>query len=399
MTAESIPWIQSSASHEPARPEVEVRHELADPAWDAFLSQMECGSYTQSSLWAQLKTTARWKVCRIIVRRDDRIVAGAQMLIRGMPFLGGLGYVSRGPVLVDDDPQLMSTVLDALLNTARRMHLHYLLVLPPYGQPRCAHLLESRGFRPSRVEPAPTATVLLDLTKSLDELLAGMKEKTRYNIRLGLRKGIAVRIGTENDLETFHGMLQATGRRKGFSVPSLDYYRELWRLFAPGGRVQLFVAEASGKPISGLLAVAFGDTVTYWRGGWTGECGQLHPNEAVHWKAIAWAKEQGFRWYDLDGIVPFQVEGTMGRADTTFKLGFGGEQRTLPGAFEHIRNPVLRGISGLFLSNGARRLRGIIAAAFRGHRALGCALVGDASLALGEAYLTLGDAYSSMATA
>jgi len=211
-----------------------------------------------------------------------------------------------------------------------------------------------------------------------------MKEKTRYNIRLGLRKGIVVRAGDQGDLETFHRMLLATGRRKTFRVPSLAYYQDLWRVFAAGGCVKLFLAYAAGKPISGLLAIAFGETVTYWRGGWTGECGHLHPNEAVHWKAIEWAKEQGYRWYDLDGIMPHQVEGSMGRTDTAFKLGFGGEQRTLPGAFEHIGNPVLRWASALILARGAHSLRSKIAAALRGHRAIGCWILGDLYLAFGE---------------
>jgi lipid II:glycine glycyltransferase (peptidoglycan interpeptide bridge formation enzyme) len=393
MTAESMTRATCSAHHEAPSLEVQVHHDPADPAWDAFLSKTASGSYTQSSLWAQVKTSAQWSARRITVRRNGRIVAGAQVLIRRLPrlpFLGGIGYVPRGPVLAEDDPALMTFVLEALLAEARRMHLHYLLVLPPYGQPRCDRLLESRGFRPSRIEPAPTATVLLDLSRPLDDLLAGMKEKTRYNIRLGLRKGITVRCGDERDLETFHGMLQATGRRKAFTVPSLAYYQHLWQVFGASGRVKLFVAEANGKPISGMLALAYGDTGTYWRGGWTGECGHLHPNEAVHWKAIEWAKEQGYRWYDLDGIMPDQVENFVGRADTAFKLGFGGEQRTLPGAFEHIANPILRWLSAFILSDGAARLRSRIAAALRGHRALGCALLGDAYLALGDVYWALG---------
>ena len=74
-----------------------------DEAWDAFLSQTESGDLLQSSKWAELKQKTGWKVSRLVVERDGRIVAGAQLLVRSLPFpLGKIAYVPRGPVLSVD---------------------------------------------------------------------------------------------------------------------------------------------------------------------------------------------------------------------------------------------------------------------------------------------------------
>jgi lipid II:glycine glycyltransferase (peptidoglycan interpeptide bridge formation enzyme) len=249
------------------------------------------------------------------------------------------------------------------------------LIQPAHAHPRCTALLEKSGFRPSAVQAAPTATVVIDLTRSRDELLARMKGKTRYNVRIGLRKGVAVRGGDEADLATFHRLLAATGRRNDFSIHPFEYYQAVWRAFEPRGCVKLFIAEYAGQPIAALLALTFGNTVTYWRGAWGGEHGALHPNEALHWHAIEWAKQRGFRWYDLDGIEVSQAEGLapeasgkLYRADTTFKTGFGGEYQLFPGAHEYVANPVLRWASTAMSSAAARQLKARVEAVVRGIR-------------------------------
>src|SRR5437867_1763664 len=147
---------------------------------------------------------------------------------------------------------------------------------PRSDRPDCP---AGRGFRPTWLEPQPAHAVLIDLSRSLDELLAGMKGKTRYNLRLGQRKGITVREGTESDLDTFHRLLVATSQRQGFSIQSRSYFAEMWRIFAPPGHLKLFMAEYEGEAISAALTIPFGDTVTYKRGAWSGRQSNVHANE------------------------------------------------------------------------------------------------------------------------
>jgi lipid II:glycine glycyltransferase (peptidoglycan interpeptide bridge formation enzyme) len=353
---------------------VHFSNEVAEPAWDAFVSALDGGNHMQTGMWAEVKSTRGWGVCRMVARRNREIAGGAQVLIRRLPVVGAIGYVPRGPVLAEDDPVLMGILLDTLRTLAREQRIHYVLVQPPHGQPRSAALFETRGFRPSVVQAAPSATVLIDLTRSTDELMARMKGKTRYNVRLGLRKGVTVRSGAEPDLAIFHRLLVATGRRNAFPIHPLDYYVAVWRVFEPRGCIKLFVAELNGVPLAALLALTVGNTVTYWRGAWAGEHGALHPNEALHWNAMQWAKQRGFHWYDLDGIEVTQAKGLarqmpgekLSRADTSFKLGFGGDYRVSPGASEFIANPALRWASSAVFSATARNVMARIEAAIRG---------------------------------
>jgi peptidoglycan pentaglycine glycine transferase (the first glycine) len=178
-----------------------------------------------------------------------------------------------------------------------------------------------------------------------------MKDKTRYNIRLAQRKGVTVREGSEQDLEICHQLLTATSQRQGFPLPTGEYFLRMWRLLHPRGHLRMFLAEYEGEVLSSMLAIPFGDTVTFKFGGWSGRHGNRHPNELMHWVAMQTVKAEGFRYYDFEsfdsGLARAILDGEplsepQARTVATFKLGFGGEVRVYPGPYERVSNPVLR---------------------------------------------------------
>jgi peptidoglycan pentaglycine glycine transferase (the first glycine) len=331
--------------------QVRVSCTKEDPAWDTFLATTLGGHYVQTSLWGKVKAQLGWRTARVIVTYGEHIVAGAQLLIRSLPLMGAIAYVPRGPLVAINDYNLTELVIHQLHQVARANGVQYLAVQPPDGGEALAQQLPTWRFQPSSIELAPAATILLDLHKDLDDILVQMRDKTRYNIRLGQRKGIVVREGTQNDLPTFYHLLRATSKRQNFFTYSEAYFSNMWRIFGSHQYIKLFLAEYRDEPISALLAIAFGNTLTFWRGGWSGHHGSYHPNEVMHWAAIKWAKSQGYRFYDFEGIEPRiarsvllreTIPNSLRQTPTFFKLGFGGQVTLLPVAYEYIYNSFLR---------------------------------------------------------
>ena len=269
------------------------------------------------------------------------IRGGAQVLLRRLPVLGTVGYVPLGPVLDTDEPALRDAVLHAVRRVGAQRGNRLLVVQPPAGHDGVVTALAAGGFREAAglVEPHPTTTSLVDLSRPEDALLAAMKSKTRYNIRLGQRKGVTVREGALSEVGTFHRLLTLTGQRQGFAVPSCEYFAHMLRVLAPAGHAKIFLAEHDGRPLSGALVIAFGSVVSYKRGAWSGRDGHLKANELLHWTVIRWARRAGYRYYDFEGIEP-TPDGP--RSVSAFKVGFGGDVVVSPGAYERIHNPVLR---------------------------------------------------------
>jgi lipid II:glycine glycyltransferase (peptidoglycan interpeptide bridge formation enzyme) len=336
--------------------EVAVSRQANDGRWDAFLQDIPGAYFAQSSLWAQVKAQQGYEPLRLTVSRQGRIVAGAQLLVRplqgkGLPGLGYLGYASRGPVLAEDDPFMMRETLAALTATAGRAGIRALIAQPHGHGQGPVDLLAGAGFRPTQRTVAPVHTLLLDLEPDIADIMAQFKSRTRYNIRVSGRKDIVVRDGGEEDLEQYSHLATLTGQRQGFSVPSYAYYRRLWQILAPAGQAKLFLAEYEGELIAAQLAIAFGDTVVNRMTVWGGREGKRKPNEGLMWAAIQWAKEYGYRYYDFGGLspkgamayetgadLPEELKGTV----TSFKLGFGGQIVSTPGAYFYVGNRFMR---------------------------------------------------------
>jgi lipid II:glycine glycyltransferase (peptidoglycan interpeptide bridge formation enzyme) len=319
--------------------------------WHAFLARTPGGSYQQTSSWAITKWMEGFRSRRFTIKNGGVVLGGAQLLYRPLPLHGVLAYVPLGPVLGSDDPEVANLAVANLHSLAAEHHISYLAVQAPRWGQAFARKLQSVGFSPAFRDLAPNASVVVDLSDSLDHILSRMRKTTRYEIRASQCRGITIRDGGLEDLDAVHKLLRATARRQFLPTLEKTYLREIWQRFSRGGHIRLFIAEFEGRPVSAALTMAFGDTVTYWRSGWSGEHGTRYPNEALQWAAILWAKSQGYRYYDFGGIPRDLAKSGLagdsirkpGKYSAGFyKLGFGGQIELFPEALLYIYNRTLR---------------------------------------------------------
>jgi lipid II:glycine glycyltransferase (peptidoglycan interpeptide bridge formation enzyme) len=330
---------------------VSVSHAVEDRHWNAFVATVPCGDYVQTSLWAQVKAIAGWRAARIIIRYAGAIIAGAQLLIRPVPHCGAIGYVPRGPLLARKDPEVLGLVIDALHREARSQHLPYLVVQPPRNDTALGPYLIASGFGPSPIQAATTVTSRIDLSRSRDHIWAQMHKQTRQNIRRGLRRGVTVREGTENDLAVFHQLHVAASERRRLPPYPMENLRQMWAAFAPYGYVRLFLAEYEGEAVAAHLTIPFGDTLLSKRSGWSARRGSPKANETLEWGVIQWAKARGYHYYDLDGLDPSaacyagdskRLPDPLKQTWTSYKLGFGGDVVVFPRAYDYVYSPLVR---------------------------------------------------------
>jgi lipid II:glycine glycyltransferase (peptidoglycan interpeptide bridge formation enzyme) len=259
-----------------------------------------------------------------------------------------------------DNVLYVSTLFDGLDALCRAHHAFALKLEPDIEETQDAgckmqDILVTRLSSLVTQSVQPCRTILLDLTKTEDEILAVMHQKTRYNIRLAARKGVVVRQGTADDLAAFYRLTQVTGARDGFGVHSADYYRAAFELFVPHGWARLFVAEVhetsiDPTPVAAIMVFAFGNKAWYMYGASGDEHRERMPNHALQWEAIRWAKSKGCVTYDLWGV-PDEDEATLEAQYLErneglwgvyrFKRGFGGRLVRYIGAFDRVYSPLL----------------------------------------------------------
>lgn len=320
----------------------EISREPFDVEWDAFVDHAPGGHHLQTSLWAQVKAHYGWRAVRVKLRSGGELIGGSQLLLRPAPF-GAIAYCPRGPLSAESDPAVVDVVLDAVASVARRERILYAKVQPPAGREDLEPVLLGRGFVASDLPAAPVATVLVDLSLRDEELLARMRPSARANMRKARGQGVVVRAAGAGGLPAFGALLAKTSERQAFPPYPIEYYAEILSRFGVDARAELLLAERDGEVLAGSLIVGYGASVVCKMSAWSGSNAKLHPNELLHWHAMAWARERGYRWYDLEGIKEPVARALLAgeplpelgrRGPTAFKLGLGGEVAVFPRAYD-----------------------------------------------------------------
>jgi peptidoglycan pentaglycine glycine transferase (the first glycine) len=304
------------------------------PDWTRFLTSFPNAHLLQTGEWGELKAGFGWKPVRVV---DDG--AGVQILFRKLPLGFTIGYIPKA----NPAPSLWQEI-DLICRKNRAI---FLKVEPDLWQDQ---ILDTSNLTletsPHNIQPP--RTILVNIQGSDDVILARMKQKTRYNIRLAEKKGVTVR--PWQDLQAFHNMMLTTGGRDGFGVHSLEYYRRAYDLLHPKGMCEILVAEYEGKALAALFVASHGYRAYYLYGASTDEERNRMPAYLLQWEAMRWAKAHGCEEYDLWGV-PDEEEATLEanfekRQDGLwgvyrFKRGFGGQLKRAAQAMDRVYNPLL----------------------------------------------------------
>jgi lipid II:glycine glycyltransferase (peptidoglycan interpeptide bridge formation enzyme) len=324
---------------------------LSPTEWDAFISKYPSPHILQTSAWGQLKADFGWKFAH--VASQD---CGAQILIKQILPGINFAYIPKGPVGSGWD-QLWPEI-DA---ACRARNCVFVKVEPDcWDSDELKHEGNnyhfSNMFVPSLHSIQPMRTLLVDLSGEESQILGRMKQKTRYNINLALKKNVIVNPHIE--LSTFYDLMKITGQRDEFGIHSLAYYQRAYDLFHEQDQCLLLLAEFDGIPISALIVFRVGNRAWYFYGASSDMHRDKMPNYLLQWEAIRWAKSQGCSEYDLWGV-PDVDQSTLEAKFSTrndglwgvyrFKRGFGGELKRSVGSWDRIYNPILYRLYSIWL--------------------------------------------------
>ncbi|MFM9105457.1 MAG: lipid II:glycine glycyltransferase FemX [Chloroflexota bacterium] len=318
-------------------------------AWDAAVLAAG-GHLLQSWRWGEFKARHGWSVARAQARLGAGI-ASAQILFKHRGPVT-MAYVPRGPALTADDPALMAAALAEIDRTCRSRRAISTIIEPDRALP--LELVEGK-LVPGPAHIQPPRTVKVPLVDD-EALLAGMHHKTRYNVRLSLRKGVTV--GPEDPdrggLDAFYALMQDTAARNEFGIHDRAYYRDVLAAF-PASSVLLVARLADGTAAAAMIVAGFGDEAIYLYGASSTEHRSHGPGFALQYEGMRWARGRGYATYDLWGIPATdpetimtddgaQLAGTKGddwRGLYEFKVRFGGRIVAHPPTLERRYVPIL----------------------------------------------------------
>lgn len=287
-------------------------------------------SFLQTDRWAQFQKS---------LGRQVFFVSGENwrglLIKRTLPLGKNYLYCPRGPMPASY--QIVEEFLDKVAEIAKQEKSIFLRWDPPFAENEFSFKkLSAISYKLKAVRSVqPQHTLVIDLTKPEEVLLAEMHEKTRYNIRLAERRGVLVKqVPAESGIETFWDLLRQTAKRDGFSPHAKSHYEKLVEVFGEAQEekapfIRLYVAEYNHMPLAASLIMFHGDAVTYLHGASSNEHRDVMAPHLLHWRIMQDAKKDGYAAYDFWGINPST---SLGAGDqnphwagiTRFKRGFGG---------------------------------------------------------------------------
>jgi len=325
--------------------------------WNNLIASFPGAHILQTWEWGQAKAHYGWMPSTRIWRDSQGQIRAAALVLerdfslRGLRFPWKVMYIPKGPLLLDwTDRSLRKQVLDDLGRLGWQRGAIFVKIDPdvrlgsgvpgtgeaiedPVGQEVFSDLKRA-GWRFSPEQVQFRNTVLIDLKAEPEALLAGMKQKIRYNIRLAERKGVFVRSGTEADLGLLYRMYAETSARDGFVIREEAYYRLVWETFMRAGAAEPLVAEVVGEPVAALIVFRFAGKAWYLYGMSLQAHRDKMPNHLLQWEAMLRARGAGCIMYDLWGAPDNFDKSDPLWGVYRFKEGFGGQVVRYIGAWD-----------------------------------------------------------------
>jgi len=359
----------------------------------AFLREQPWASFLQTPAWATVKS--EWRGESLGWYHGDRLVGAGLVLYRKLPRLARyLAYLPEGPVLdwaADDLGEWLAPMTEHLRSqgafgvrigppvVTRRWgadqvkagiadeSVRSLTEIAPLVRTatgaRVVQQLEAFGWRRQDADGGfaagqPQYTFVVPLVdddgtrRTEDDVLAGMNQLWRRNIRKAEKAGVTVSTGGTEDLKAFHDLYVHTAERDHFTPRPLAYFRTMYDALGADdpGRITLWLAHHEGDLVAATIGVRVGRHAWYSYGASSTDKRDVRGSNAVQWAMIRDAIAEGAEVYDLRGITDTLDADDPHVGLIQFKVGTGGEAVEYVGEWDLPLNRLLYKAFDLYMS-------------------------------------------------
>lgn len=294
------------------------------------------GGFLQSDWWKKFQSSVGRKTLNI---KGENF--WANIIEHKLPLVGKYFYIPRGNIFKIKDKDVRN-YFDNLVILARENKIGWIRI-----EPASQEVLEitkkniSLPIVKAPHEMQPKELFIIDCTRSEEELLAEMKPKTRYNIRLAEKKGVKIIISKEKKyVDRFCELVEITSNRQGIKSHPRSHYQKMLEII-PEENIKLYNAEFEGKIVTANIVLFFENTVTYLHGASDDEYRNVMAPYLLQWRQIQDAKKFGAEGYDFGGVKTNTADNNWAGI-TKFKKGFSPTTPAIefPGAYDIIVNPL-----------------------------------------------------------
>lgn len=299
--------------------------------WDSVVKASPTGCFMQSWTWANFKELEGYKTFRYGLFWQETLVGGCIFYFYPHSSKANLLIAPGAPLLpFSNCEEGMQLLREKAASLAQKLGAIALRIEPLWTQKMSC----LRGFVRAPADLLPSETLLIDLRPNETELLAAMKPKGRYNLRLSWRHGVKPEFTTDSQaIPIFYDLFWETVKRQQFFGEPYSFFINLCQTLFAANMAEIGLAQWRGKAIAAILVIYWGERATYLYGGRSFEHPELMASYGLHWAAMQRAKARGCTIYDFYGFTrkPHHAYTKFSQ----FKSQFGGVPVTTIGAHDY----------------------------------------------------------------
>lgn len=298
--------------------------------WDAFAQTHQASCFMQSWAWADFKQLEGYQTFRYGIFEQEILVGGCIFYFYPRSHTANLLIASGGPLLSPGFEAAMEILIQQAAQLAKQVGAIALRIEPLISE-KPSHLAK---FVRAPADLMPSETLLIDLRPTTAEILAAMKPKGRYNIRLSQRHGVETEF-TQNSqtIPVLYDIFWETVKRQDFFGEPYGFFINLCQTLFAANMAEIGLARWQGEVLAAILVVYWGDRATYLYGGRSSNHPHVMASYALHWAAMQRAKSQHCRVYDFYGYTRDPQHSYA--KFSQFKHQFGGTPVTTIGAHDY----------------------------------------------------------------
>lgn len=285
----------------------------------------------QSWAWADFKELEHYKTFRYGIFSEVKLLGGSIFYYYPNINKPNLLIAPGGPIIPQEClEEGMAQVMEQAKVLGKQLGAIAVRVEPLWQEkPDCL-----AGFVRAPADLLPSETLLIDLRLSEAEMLAAMKPKGRYNLRLSWRYGVETEFTNDSQaIPVFYDIFWETVKRQQFFGEPYGFFINLCQTLFQANMAEIGLAKWRGEVLAAILVVYWGDRATYLYGGRTSAHPEVMAPYSLHWAAMQRAKARGCTIYDFYGFTrnPNHAYAKFSR----FKSQFGGVPVTTIGAHDY----------------------------------------------------------------
>ncbi len=335
----------------------DVRTIIDQSEWDQFVTDHDEANFLHSWQWGEFHTSRGRTVLRRGVYEGNTLVGvytgHVEPARRGKHL-----QIVGGPITNWSDIAATQALFDDMKQQAKEQSCVYVRVRPQLeASPRSFALFKQFGLRRAPMYLSVELAGVLDLAKSEDEILEGMRQRLRRALRKAAKNDITVETTSDpGAIHEFYRIQLETAGRHQFVAFGEDFLKKQFAAFAGNGNAVLYTARSEGEVLAQNFMIFYGNEASYHYGVSTELGTKLSGAPLLHMQAMRDARERGIKRYNFWGIVDEEDTSHRFYGVSVFKRGFGVEELRYTPAHDMVINRTAY-LKTLAIETARRKLR------------------------------------------